>query len=358
MNRKNQITQNNFNKDHFQFENFNSIRIPRFYPRLSFFLLILLVFFIASLWLPWRQTTSGMGDVTSLKPQDRVQQIIAPVTGRVDRWYVRDGSTVKVGDKIVKLVDIDPYNIQRLQADIDAMQLRYDSNRNATVLALSNANRQKRLYGEGLASKREMEVAGINYQRAVAEQEFNRTQLIKSQATLARQNNQMVVADRNGFIVNTLASSDSKIVNAGDVLATFVPNTDDLAAEIYITGNDIPLVKVGQHVRLIFDGWPSVQFSGWPSVSIGTFPGIVKAVDYANQTNGLFRVFVVSDPNDYSWPSRNFLRMGAKCRGYIQLNQVKLGFELWRQLNGFPISVNNAQNTTQKVKGGKVNKVI
>ncbi|MFO0319312.1 MAG: efflux RND transporter periplasmic adaptor subunit, partial [Neisseriaceae bacterium] len=222
------------------FKSIKGINIPKFYPRLSLLIFILLIFSILVMFLPWIQTSSGSGVITSINPEDRLQQIIAPTSGRIIKWYVRDGTFVKTGDNILEISDIDPYNISRLEAEIDAMQLRYDSAKSATSLMLKNLDRQRRLYNSGLSSKREMELANINYQKAVSEQEYYNTQLIKSRANLARQTNQLIKADRDGYIVNTLSSSTSKIVKPGDLLASFLPNTSKYAAEIYISGNDVP----------------------------------------------------------------------------------------------------------------------
>lgn len=326
------------------FKNIDGIQISNFFPRLSILIIILVCSFIGILFLPWIQTSIGNGQITALHPEDRLQQIVSAVNGRVSKWYVRDGSVVKKGDKIAEIVDVDPYLLNRLSADATALQERLSAAVEATRLAQSNFNRQQKLYRDGLSSKREFEVAEINYQKAVADQQYYKSQLIKSQSMLSRQASQIVTTDRDGVVVNTLASSNTKIVKSGDVLANFLPNTNNIAVEIFISGNDVPLVRPGRKVRLVFDGWPSIQFSGWPSVSIGTFGGLVKVVDSAAGNNGLFRVLVEPDPNDIPWPAKNFLRMGAQAQGYIQLNRVLLGYELWRQLNGFPVAINNKNN--------------
>ena len=260
--------------------------IPRFFPRLSILIIILLLFFIGVLFLPWIQVSSGQGQITALHPEDRIQQIVSTVNGRVAKWYVRDGSQVKKGDKIAEIIDVDPYYLNRLKSETSTMEERLNAAVEATRLAQSNFNRQRKLFGEGLASKREYEMAEITYQKARSDQQYYKSQLIKSQAALARQTSQVILADRDGIVVNTLASSNTKVVKTADVLATFLPNTSNIAAEIFISGNDVPLVNPGRKVRLVFDGWPSIQFSGWPSVSIGTFGGIVKVVDFAASQNG------------------------------------------------------------------------
>ena len=335
-----QTNKDKFNhNDEAMFENIDGITISKLYPRFSYLLIILMVFGISCMFLPWIQTSPGNGSVTTLHPEDRLQQIVAPVGGRVVKWYVRDGSRVESGDKIVELADIDPLNIQRLNAEIEALNDRYVAAKDAAALAQLNYNRQNKLLAQGLTSRKDMEAANINYRKSIGDQEYYKSLLIKSQASLSRQQNQLIYADRAGYIVNTLASSQTKIIKAGDNLATFAPDATEFAAEIYVDGNDIPLIKIGQQVRLIFDGWPSVQFSGWPSVSIGTFPGVVKVIDYAVSSNGGFRVIIVPDKNSIDWPNRNYLRLGTQVHGYVQINQVKLGYELWRQLNGFPISI-------------------
>jgi len=47
-------------------------------------------------------------------------------------------------------------------------------------------------------------------------------------------------------------------------------------------------------------------------------------------------VLIVPDPNDKPWPSRAYLRQGTEVTGWILLNEVPLGYELWRIFNGFP----------------------
>ena len=333
--------------DELKFKNFKDTKVPKFFPRFSNLLVILILMFIFAMLLPWQQTSSGFGVITALHPEDRVQDVIAPVNGRVSKWHVRDGSKVKKGDIIVEIVDIDPLRISRVGGEVDALKLRLIAAKNATALALSNYNRQNRLYKDGLTSKKDFEIAGINYQKTLAEEKYYSSQLIKSEGVASAQSSQTVIAPRDGYIINTLASSESKIIKAGDKLATFLPETNSIAAEIYVSGNDVPLIEIGQNVRLVFDGWPSVQFSGWPSVSVGTFLGEVKVIDYSVNQNGKFRVLIEQDKKGDPWPAKRFLRMGTQVEGFIQLNQVMLGYELWRQLNGFPIATNNPINKVQ-----------
>ena len=118
-----------------------------------------------------------------------------------------------------------------------------------------------------------------------------------------------------------------------------MPDAKSQAVELWVDGNDVPLVSKGRPVRLQFEGWPGVQFGGWPSVAVGTFGGRVTVVDHSGDAQGRFRILVVPDERDEPWPSPEYLRQGARVNGFVLLDQVRLGYELWRQANGFPPTV-------------------
>jgi hypothetical protein len=92
----------------------------------------------------------------------------------------------------------------------------------------------------------------------------------------------------------------------------------------------------GRQVRLQFEGWPAVQFTGWPSVAVGTFGGVISFIDAHDDGKGYFRAVVVPDTRDEAWPEPRFLRQGVRAKGWVLLERVRLGFELWRRFNGFP----------------------
>lgn len=66
-------------------------------------LVILLVLF---LFLPWTQNVSGIGTVTTLKPNQRPQTIHTTIAGRIEKWYVNEGDFVKKGDTILFISEI------------------------------------------------------------------------------------------------------------------------------------------------------------------------------------------------------------------------------------------------------------
>jgi multidrug resistance efflux pump len=158
-------------------------------------------------------------------------------------------------------------------------------------------------------------------------------------------------APRTGLIQKWFGLEGSDTVKEADELFVLVPQTQDLAVEMMIDGNDMPLIKVGDPVRLQFEGWPAVQFVGWPSVAVGTFGGTVNRVFPTDDGKGNFRVLVVPEnhlAHDDGWPDERFLRQGVQVNGWVLLNQVTLGYEIWRQINGFPPALSEQDTKVDK----------
>lgn len=176
-------------------------------------------------------------------------------------------------------------------------------------------------------------------------------ELARTEVRLARQSAQWVTAPRDGTILRILANGhQGEIVKAGDVLAVLVPEASERAVELWIPGNDMPLVLPGAPARIQFEGWPALQFSGWPSVAVGTFAGRVDFVDAHDSGEGKFRVLIVPAHRG-DWPSGVYLRQGVRTQGWVQLGRVRLGYELWRIFNGFPPALPNAPETTATKSG-------
>jgi len=172
--------------------------------------------------------------------------------------------------------------------------------------------------------------------KAIEEQNYVQADLLKLQTSLARQKNQIITAPRNGTVLRLLANPGAELLKAGQPLAVLVPDTDLRAVELWVDGNDLPLIVSGSHVRLQFEGYPAIQFAGWPELAIGSFGGRVALIDATDDGTGLFRIVVTPDPDDVPWPHPRFLRQGVLTNGWVLLSQVTLGYELWRNFNGFP----------------------
>ena len=164
----------------------------------------------------------------------------------------------------------------------------------------------------------------------------SRGELAKLEVRVARQRTQQVTAPIDGTVLRVLARQSGELLEAGAPLAVIVPASSKDVVELWVDGNDMPMLAPGNTARLQFEGWPALQFTGWPSIAVGTFGGRVLLIDPTDNGKGKFRVLVEPDPNDQPWPSRRFLRQGVRANGWVLLNVVPIGYELWRQFNGFP----------------------
>ena len=72
-------------------------------------------------------------------------------------------------------------------------------------------------------------------------------------------------------------------------------------------------------------------------------------IDPTDDGSGRFRILVSPDGQS-EWPSDQYLRQGVRANGWVMLNRVALGYEVWRQLNGFPASISADEPETTKTK--------
>lgn len=181
-----------------------------------------------------------------------------------------------------------------------------------------------------------VEKARAELNKAIEDQNYVQADLLKLQTRLARQETQTITAPQDGTVLRLLANPRAELLKAGQPVAMFVPDTQFRAVELWVDGNDLPLIVTGSHTRLQFEGYPAIQFGGWPEFSVGSFGGQVTLIDASDDGKGHFRVLITPDPNDVPWPDTRFLRQGVRVNGWVLLGQVTLGYELWRIFNGFP----------------------
>jgi multidrug efflux pump subunit AcrA (membrane-fusion protein) len=204
---------------------------------------------------------------------------------------------------------------------------------------------------------------------ALSEQAAVQQQYLAIRIQVQRQENQRVFAPVNGVIFRILANAEAggQLVRPGERLAVLVPDLESvplhhraelallgglfyglyepltwenypaIVAELYIDGNDLPLIRLGDPVLLQFEGWPAVQLAAYPQVAAGTFRGEVYLIDPTSDGNGRFRILVAPAAGE-QWPAYDYLRQGVRAQGWCLLRQVTLGYELWRVINGFPLT--------------------
>jgi membrane fusion protein, adhesin transport system len=202
---------------------------------------------------------------------------------------------------------------------------------------------------ELINAKTELSSISADYQDKISKSESEKSSalsgLYEVEATVTKMQNDIanysiragyyyVTAPQDGYISQALKNGVGETVKEGSPLVSIVPSLSDFAVEMFVEPIDLPLMHVGNQVRVQFDGWPAIVFSGWPNVSYGTYGGKVVAIDNFIGENGKYRVLVAPDPKDHKWPKA--LRMGVAVKSMTLLKDVPIWYELWRKINGFP----------------------
>ncbi len=277
--------------------------------------------------------------------------------------------TVKLGQLKIKLVGE--------EADLKAVT-------NELLLYEDQYQRQKKLYDEGLVSLTQFQQKSVSYQNALAKKtasenklahthqeivninleqsatiqdysdKINKTEGEKFQSMgliesstgdIAKLENQVsnykirrglyyVLASQDGQIADLKKAGLGEILKDGESIGSIIPFNVDYAVEIFIKPVDQPLIKLGQKVMCVFDGFPAIVFSGWPNSCYGTFSGKIIAIESNINSKGLFKALVVEDGNQKPWPPQ--IKIGTGVKGIAILNDVSIWYELWRNINGFP----------------------
>ncbi len=232
---------------------------------------------------------------------------------------------------------------------------------NARAKALDWENKYTMSRQESVNARTELGSISMDYQEKINKSESDKfsalsamydteAQVTKLQNAYANYNARtglyFILAPQDGYITKAQITGIGETIKEGQEIVTIMPLLSDLAVEMYVTPMDLPLMQVNEKVRFIFDGWPSFFFSGWPGISFGTFGGKVVAIDNNISTNGKFRILVAPDTDEEPWPTG--LRVGGGAHGIALLNDVPIGYELWRQINGFPPDFYKPSTATTK----------
>ena len=85
----------------------------------------ILIALLVILFLPWTQNIRARGSVTTLRQEQRPQELNTIIAGRIVKWYIKEGDFVKEGDTIAQLAEVkdnylDPQLLSRTQEQITA----------------------------------------------------------------------------------------------------------------------------------------------------------------------------------------------------------------------------------------------
>lgn len=200
--------------------------------------------FLLVVFLPWTQNIRARGSVTTLRQEQRPQELNSIIGGRIVKWYVKEGDFVKRGDTIAQLAEIkdaylDPQLLDRTQEQLEAKQASIEFYQNkvtatdAQAAALrsalqlklqQNENKIRQLQLKILADSMEM-IAGRN-EFSIAQEQYSRAQVMRDSGLLSL----VQLEQRNQSFQNALAkkmSAEIKFTNT---------KTDMVNAQIELAG--------------------------------------------------------------------------------------------------------------------------
>ena len=265
---------------------------------------------------------SGIADMEQSYYQDSVATV----------QYNRTAQLFEQGIKSRADVEEKRLKMQEARAKYTSSRNKVEESRNELANARLALNTAQYEYNQKIA-KAESDKFSTLSARYDAEGSVNK---LRIQASNYEQRSRFyyILAPQGGYITQAIKPGIGETVKEGEDIVTVMPADYELAVELYVKPMDLPLVRPGQEVRFIFDGWPAFIFSGWPGQSFGTYSGSVVAIDNMISRNGQYRILVGPREGGKPWPDA--LRVGSGAQGIALLNNVPLWYEIWRKLNGFP----------------------
>ncbi len=246
--------------------------------------------------------------------------------------YNRDVTLESEGIKAVKDVEEKRLKLQATEAKLIEQENKLLAAKNEVLNAKVEISRIKASYADKISKaqsdKFTAQSSGFDAKAQVSKLE-NSNSNYKVRSSLL-----YIQAPQNGYINKALKGGIGVTFKEGEEIVGIMPAKYDLAVETYIRPIDLPLVHIGEEVRVQFDGWPAIVFSGWPNVSYGTYGAKVVAIENFISDNGRYRILLAPDETDHTWPEA--IRVGSGARTIALLEDVPIWFELWRQLNSFP----------------------
>ncbi|EMS31776.1 RND efflux membrane fusion protein [Mariniradius saccharolyticus AK6] len=293
--------------------------------------------------------------------ENRLQMAVLQVTSdsiRLEQAKVN----FKIGEEQLKRADKLYKDGLRSLTDFEQRELRFQE---VQASLIASENKLLQSINSRIAAQIELNAIDNDFRDKMAKARADMYEAMSAQfdteATVTKLENQYsnyevrtgyrhVLAPQEGYITRAIQVGIGETIKEGAEIISILPGNAQLAVEMFVEPVDFPLMRIGNKVRFIFDGWPAIVFSGWPQITNGTFGGIVQAIDNFAGPDGRYRILVIEDPEEKPWPPA--LRIGSGADGIALLNDVPLWYEIWRQLNGFPPDY-YTQREKAELKAGK-----
>lgn len=264
---------------------------------------------------------------------DSIDLLASKTNQRIaQKQYNRTVTLQGEGLKAVTDVEVKRLKLQETEAKLISQENKLLASKNDVINAQLEMSRIQASYADKIAKSRSDRFTAESNQFE-AEAQVSK---LENQAASYEIRNALyyITAPQNGYINKAIKEGVGETFKEGEQLVGIMPSNYDLAVETYVAPIDLPLIHLGETVRVQFDGWPAIFFSGWPNASFGTYAGKVVAIETFISDNGKFRILIAPDTAQEAWPEN--IRVGSGAYTMALLEDVPIWYELWRQLNGFP----------------------
>lgn len=271
---------------------------------------------------------------SKLKVQSDSIDLQAAITNKqiAQRQFDRTVTLQEEGFKATKDVEDKRLKLQETEAKLISQENKLLASKNEVINAQYEISRVSAAYADKI-SKAQSDKYTAQSSQFDTEAQVSKLENAYSNYKM-RNDLQYVTAPYDGYINKVLRGGVGQTFKEGESLVGIMPAQVDLAVETYVEPIDLPLLHIGEKVRVQFDGWPAIIFKGWPNASYGTYGAKVVAIENFSSPNGKFRVLLAPDKEDNPWPKD--IRAGSGAFTMALLDDVPIWFELWRKLNGFP----------------------
>ena len=189
----------------------------------------------------------------------------------------REKSLFDQGLKSAKDVESRTMILRAAESDYVGARNDFDNAKNQVAIDQFEIRRIDANYADKIA-KTMSELASARSASFEAEIEVSKLENTLTNYTM-RRGLEYILAPQDGFINKAIKGGIGETFKEGESLVSIMPLDYALAVETYVRPIDMPLMHIGEKVRVEFDGWPAIVFSGWPNASLGTYGAKVVAMD-------------------------------------------------------------------------------
>lgn len=207
-------------------KSFDTIYMREHESKVRYWFYGIMLILVLGLFLPWTQNIKARGSITTLYQEQRPQDIVSPIPGRIAKWYVKEGDFVQKGDTIAQISEIkedylDPNLVGRTQRQLDAKKgsVRYYKGKAATAASQIQAlEASKKLKIQQLKNKlgqldsklasEQAELEAVNNEYNLAKDQYERQEKMQQEGLVSKtQLQQRNTAFRNAMAKRVTAEN-------------------------------------------------------------------------------------------------------------------------------------------------------